>query len=75
MDPIAFLQAITLLSIVKALLIVLLGVYAVFAGLMTSQIGGMTRAVIIRDGFIMKSLGIIHFGLAVMVLILAIFIL
>lgn len=75
MDPISFLQSITLLSIVKVLLVILLGVYAIFAGLMMTQIGAMTRAVVIKDGFIMKTLGFIHFGFALLVLLGAIFIL
>lgn len=75
MDPIALLQSITLLSIVKVLLVVLLGVYAIFAGLMMTQIGAMTRAVVIKDGFIIKTLGYLHFGFALLVLLSAIFIL
>lgn len=75
MDPISFLQSITLLSIVKVLLVILLGVYAIFAGLMMTQIGAMTRAVVIKDGFIMKILGVVHFAFALLILIGAIFIL
>jgi hypothetical protein len=75
MDLISLLQSITLLSIVKVLLVMLLGVYLIFAGLMMTQIGAMTRAVVIKDGFIIKTLGIIHFTFALLILLGAIFIL
>jgi hypothetical protein len=75
MDPIAILQSITLLLVVKVLVVALLAIYAIFAGLMMTQIGAMTRAVVIKDGFIMKILGIIHFAFALLILLGAIFIL
>jgi hypothetical protein len=57
------------------LVVALLAIYAIFAGLMMTQIGAMTRAVVIKDGFIMKILGIIHFAFALLILLGAIFIL
>lgn len=65
----------TVFTLVKILLILLLGVYTVFAGLMMAQIGAMNRAIVIRDGFIMKILGLIHFGFAILVFLMALFIL
>ena len=74
-NALAIIDGFTILTLVKVLLVVLLGVYAIFAGLMVSQIGGMTRAVVIKDGFIMKMLGVIHFVFAILILLGAIFIL
>lgn len=68
-------QSITLLGIVKVMLIILLIVYNIFAGLMMKQIGAMTRAVTMKDDFIIRLVGIIHFGFALFVLLLAIIIL
>lgn len=75
MDPLNVLQAITLLGIFKVMLIVLLGVYAVFAGLMMKQIGAMTKAVTMKDDFLIRLLGLIHFVFAVLVLLVAIILL
>lgn len=68
-------QSITLLGIVKVMLIILLIVYNIFAGLMMKQIGAMTRAVTMKDDFLIRLVGIIHFGFALFVLLLAIIIL
>ena len=75
MDLIGILQSITLLLVVKVLIVILLLVYTIFAGLMMTQIGAMTRAIVIKDGFIMKILGVIHFVFALLILLGAIFIL
>lgn len=75
MDPIQVLQSITLLGVVKVLLIVLLGVYSLFAGLMMKQITAMTRAVTMKDDFIVRVVGGLHFGLALLILLLAIIVL
>ncbi|EKD80212.1 MAG: hypothetical protein ACD_40C00178G0003 [uncultured bacterium] len=75
MDPISILQSITLLGIIKVMLIMLLGVYAVFAGLMMRQIVAMTKAVTMKDDFIVRALGILNFGFALLILFLAIIIL
>ncbi len=71
----SLIEGFTILTLVKALVVILLGVYTIFAGLIMTQIGAMTRAVVIKDGFIMKILGLIHFLFALLVLLLAIFIL
>lgn len=75
MDPIQVFQSITLLGIVKVMLIILLIVYNIFAGLMMKQIVAMTKAVTMKDDFIIRLVGIIHFGFALFVLLLAIIIL
>jgi uncharacterized membrane protein len=72
MDPLNALQSITLLGIFKVMLIVLLGVYGVFAGLMMRQIGAMTKAVTMKDDFLIRLLGLIHFVFALLVLFVAI---
>lgn len=69
------LESITILSVVKWLVVVLLLVYVVFSFLMMRMIASMTRAVTIRDEYIIKILGSAHFAIAVVVLILAIFVL
>ena len=75
MDPISIIQSITLLGIVKLLIVLLLIVYAIFAGLMMKQIAAMTKAVTMKDDFIMRLLGAIHFGFAILVLLLALILL
>ncbi len=75
MDIITMVQSITMQGIVKVLLAVLLLVYMVFAGLMMSQIKAMTRAVSMKDDFVIRGLGMIHFALAVLVFLMALFIL
>ena len=69
------LDAFTLLGLVKILMIILFGVYAIFAGLIVTQVGAMNKAVVIKDGFIMRILGLLHFAFAILVLLMAIFIL
>lgn len=75
MDLIGALQSITILFVVKVMLIMLLGVYAVFAGLMMRQISAMVKAVTIRDEFIIRALGIGHFVFAIIMFLLTIIIL
>ena len=75
MDPIQVLQSITILGVVKVLLIVLLGVYSLFAGLMMKQITAMTRAVTMKDDFVIRVLGALHFGFALFILLLSIIVL
>ena len=72
---IGFFDALTLLTIVKWLIILLLGVYLVFAGLMARQISSMIKAVTMKDDFIIRILGLVHFVFAVIVFLAAIFIL
>lgn len=70
-----FLEGITLLSVVKFLIVVLLLVYGLFALLMMKQISAMTRAVTVRDDFVIRFLGILHFGFAMLTLVIAIMLL
>ncbi len=72
MNILAFLESITLLSIVKVLVIVLLIVYDIFAYLMMKQIGAMTRAVTMRDDYVIRMLGIAHFIFAILVMVIAV---
>lgn len=65
------LESITLLSVVKFLVVLLLLVYGVFALLMMKQVSAMTRAVTMRDDFVIRILGILHFGFAVLTLVIA----
>lgn len=65
----------TIFTLVKILLVILLGIYSIVAGLMVTQIRSMNRAIVIKDGFIMKILGWLHFGFAILVLLMAVFIL
>lgn len=75
MDIITVVQSITFLGVVKFLMVILLLVYAVFALLMMKQVAAMTKAVTMRDDFVIRILGILNFGFAILVLLMAIFIL
>ncbi len=75
MDPILILESITLLSITKVLVIVLLLVYVVFALLMMKQVAAMTRAVTMKDDFVIRILGVLNFVFAVLVFLIALLIL
>lgn len=70
-----FFEGITLLLVVKGLIVVLLCVYSVFALLMMRQIAAMTKAVTMRDDYIIRLLGVIHFIFAILVLVIAIILL
>ena len=70
-----FFEGITLLLVVKVLIVILLGVYSVFALLMMRQIAAMTKAVTMRDDYIIRLLGVIHFIFAILVLVIAIILL
>ena len=70
-----FLSSITLLSIVKVLLVILLLVYAIFAFLMMRQTVAMTRAISMKDDYVIRILGVAHLVFTVLVLVLAIAIL
>lgn len=71
MDSLALLDGFSLMWFVKFLLVSLLTVYAVFALLMMKQISAMTKAVQMQDDYIIRGLGALHFGFAVIVLILS----
>lgn len=75
MDIIGAIQTITFLDVAKFLIVSLLSVYSVFALLMMRQVAAMTKAVTVRDDFVIRLLGILNFGFAIVVLLLSIFIL
>ncbi|MBP9670426.1 hypothetical protein KBD75_03435 [Candidatus Woesebacteria bacterium] len=75
MDILMLIQSITFLDVVKFLIVTLLLVYSVFALLMMRQVAAMTKAVTMRDDFVIRLLGILNFGFAIVVLLLSIFIL
>ena len=75
MDIITVVQSITFLGVVKFLMVILLLVYSVFALLMMKQVSAMTNAVTMRDDFVIRILGILNFGFAILVLLMAVFIL
>lgn len=71
MEVLAFLDNFSLMTLVKFLLVTLLTVYAIFALLMMKQISAMTKAVQMQDDYIIRGLGVLHFGFAVIVWILS----
>lgn len=75
MDPILLLESITLLSITKVLVVILLLVYVIFALLMMKQVAAMTKAVTMKDDFVIRILGVLNFVFAVLVFLIAILIL
>jgi len=75
MDILTLIQSITLLTVVKVLVVVLLVVYMIFAGLMMLQIKAMTRAITMKDDYIIQILGVLHFVFAILVFLMAVFIL
>ncbi len=72
MNLLTLLESITFLLIIKLLVVVLLVVYTIFAFLMMKQISAMTRAVSMKDDFVIRMLGGLHFAFAVLTLLLAI---
>lgn len=72
MNILDLLASITLLAIVKVLCVTLLVVYVIFAFLMMKQISAMTRAVSMKDDYVIRGAGILHFGFAIIVVILAV---
>lgn len=75
MNLLTIVESITLLLIVKLLVVVLLIVYNIFAFLMMKQIGAMTRAVSMKDDYVIRILGICHFAFSILVFLLAVVIL
>ena len=71
MEVLTLLDSFTLMTFVKFLLVTLLTVYAIFALLMMKQISAMTKAVQMQDDYIIRGLGALHFGFAVVVWILS----
>lgn len=70
----SILETITLLNIVKVLLAILFFVYLVFAGLMARQISAMTKAVAMKDDYIIRVLGLLNFVFAVIVFLMILFV-
>lgn len=75
MEIFDLIQPITMLSIVKFLIVTLLGVYAVFALLMMKQVSAMTKAVQMSDDYVIRILGIVNLGFALLVFIISLLIL
>jgi len=75
MNVLSLIESITYLSIVKIMLVTLLTVYTVFALLMMRQVSAMTKAVAMKDDYIIRVLGVLNFGFAIFVLLMAVFIL
>lgn len=75
MDIMTLIQSITLLGLFKLLLMVLLLVYSVFALLMMKQVSAMTKAIAMRDDFLIRVLGVINFCFAILVFLLALLLL
>lgn len=75
MDILTLIQSITFLSVVKFLIVTLLLVYSLFALLMMRQVSAMTKAVTMRDDFVIRLLGILNFCFAIGVTLVSIFIL
>ncbi|GAB4026391.1 MAG: hypothetical protein Fur0011_1960 [Candidatus Microgenomates bacterium] len=71
MEFLLFLDGSSLMLFVRFLLITLLSVYAIFALLMMKQINAMTKAVQMQDDYIIRGLGALHFGFAVVVWLLS----
>ena len=75
MNFLSLLEKITFLGILKFLIVTLMFVYSVFALLMMRQIAAMTKAVTMRDDFFIRLLGTLNFCFAILVFLMAMFIL
>lgn len=75
MDFVGAFSSITFLGVFKLMIVVLLTVYTIFALLMMKQIGAMTKAVEMKDDYIIRILGILNFVFAILVLIVSLVIL
>ena len=75
MDFLNIIGSVTVLGVVKVMIVMLLMVYSVFALLMMRQVAAMTKAVTMRDDYVIRVLGILNFTFAVLVLLMALFIL
>lgn len=71
MDVFEILNTFNVMLFVKLLLVVLLTVYLAFAYLMMKKIATMTKAVQMQDDYIIRGLGMFHFGFALFVWIMA----
>jgi hypothetical protein len=70
-----FFDNFTILTLVKMLAVILMGVYGIFAGLMAIQIKAMTKAITMKDDYVIQILGILHLIFAILVFLMAVFIL
>lgn len=68
-----FIDSITFLLVVKVLLMTMFTVYGLFAMLMMRQITAMTKAVQMQDDYVIRFLGMAHFGFAALVWFIALF--
>jgi hypothetical protein len=71
MDLLVLFENFSLMLLVKWLLVILLTVYVLFALLMMKQISAMTKAVQMKDDYIIRGLGVLHLGFAIVVWILS----
>lgn len=71
MDAFAIIDSFNFSLVVKLMFVVLLLVYSLFAMLMMRQISSLTKAVQMKDDYIIRGLGILHFGFAMIVLVIA----
>jgi len=67
---ITVLNSITILTVVKLLSVVLMMVYTVFAYLIVKMAKSMTKAVTMKDDYIIKVLAAAHFVFVVLVLLM-----
>lgn len=65
----------SVLGLVKVVLIIGIAVYVFFSFLMMKQIGLMSKAVRMRDDYVVKILGTAHFVFSILVLFVAFLIL
>jgi len=70
-----FFESITLLIIVKWLIVIFMMVYSIFAYLMLRQVRLMTKAVSMKDDYVIRVFATAHFVFASLVLVLSILIL
>ncbi len=75
MELIDLMQSVTLLGVFKVLIVTLLTVYALFAFLMMRQVVAMTNAVMMRDDYVIRIIGVINFVFAILVFLMSVLIL
>ena len=74
-DFIYWFENFSFIGVFKLLLVVLLIVYGLFAYMMMRQIGVMSRAIRMKDEYIVKVLGVAHFAFALLVLVVSVLVL
>lgn len=67
-----WLESVTLLGIFRWLMLLFLLVYTIFAYLIVRQARVMTRAVSMKDDYVIRAAAAAHFVMAILVLVLAI---